>query len=147
MSPAELRSSLWSSCSISARCAAVSAALDVSRRSIHWYQTLPNFTFLEVASWMHHYDCRCFQQHLTIVFQSLRTQCWTEGGSGSVCKYLEALVSSPWVSGRCACGLRTEFQCADVHCVHEVHCGSSIFRCQYQVSTSALLMWLVLCQV
>jgi len=35
------------------------------------------------------------------------------GGSGSVWKYIEALVRSPGVSGRIACGSRTELHFAD----------------------------------
>jgi len=45
--------------------------------------------------------------------QSLRALCLPPGGSGSVWKYLEAQVRSPGVSGRIACGFRTELHFAD----------------------------------
>jgi len=48
-----------------------------------------------------------------MLLQSLRALCLAPGGSGSVWKYLEALVRSPGVSGRIACGLRTELHFAD----------------------------------
>jgi len=48
-----------------------------------------------------------------MLLQSLRALCLAPGGSGSVWKYLEALVTSPGVSGRIACGFRTELHFAD----------------------------------
>jgi len=48
-----------------------------------------------------------------MLLQSLRALCLAPGGSGSVWKYLEALVRSPGVSGRIACGFRTELHFAD----------------------------------
>jgi len=62
---------------------------------------------------MHLHNCRCFQEHLRMLLQSLRALCLAPVGSGSVWKYLEALVRSPGVSGRIACGFRTEFHFAD----------------------------------
>ena len=49
-----------------------------------------------------------------MLLQSLRALCLAPGGSGSVWKYLEALVRSPGVSGRIACGFQTELYFADV---------------------------------
>ena len=49
-----------------------------------------------------------------MLLQSLRALCLAQGGSGSVWKYLEALVRSPGVSGRIGCGFRTELHLADV---------------------------------
>ena len=63
---------------------------------------------------MHLHNSRCFQEHLRMLFQSLRALCLAPGGSGSVWKYLEAQVRSPGVSGRIACGFRTELHFADV---------------------------------
>jgi len=48
-----------------------------------------------------------------MLLQSLRALCSAPVGSGSVWKYLEALVRSPGVSGRIACGFRTELHFAD----------------------------------
>ena len=48
-----------------------------------------------------------------MLLQSLRALSLAPGGSGSVWKYLEALVRSPGVSGRIACGFRTELHFAD----------------------------------
>jgi len=63
---------------------------------------------------MHPHNCRCIQDHLRMLLQSLRALCLAPGGSGSVWKYLEALVRSPGVSGRIACRFRTELHFADV---------------------------------
>jgi len=45
--------------------------------------------------------------------QSLRALCKAPGGPGSVWKYLEALVKATGVSGRFACGFRTNLHFAD----------------------------------
>ena len=58
--------------------------------------------------------------------QSLRAHCLAPGGSGSIKKYLEALVRSPGVSGRIACCFRTDLHFADVPlhtCSNEGHTG------------------------
>jgi len=49
-----------------------------------------------------------------MLLQSLRTLCSAPGWSGSIWKYLEALVRSPGVSVRIACGFRTDLHFADV---------------------------------
>jgi len=49
-----------------------------------------------------------------MLLQSLRAHCLAPGGSGSIWKYLEALVWSPGVSGRIACGFQTDLHFADV---------------------------------
>jgi len=49
-----------------------------------------------------------------MLLQSLSALYLAPGGSGSVWKYLEALVRLPGVSGRIACGFRTELHFADV---------------------------------
>jgi len=55
-----------------------------------------------------------FSEHLRMLLQSLRALCVTPGGSGSILKYLEALVMSPVVSGRIVCSFRTNLHCADI---------------------------------
>jgi len=50
-----------------------------------------------------------------MLLQSLRALCLAPEGSGSIWKYLVALVRSLRVSGRIACGLQTELHFADVH--------------------------------
>jgi len=62
---------------------------------------------------MHLYKCRCLQEHLRMLLQSLRALCLAPGGSGWVWKYLEALVRSPGVCGRIACGFRTDLHIAE----------------------------------
>jgi len=52
-----------------------------------------------VASWVHLHNPRCLQEHLRMLLHSLRALCLAPGGSGSIWKYLEALVKSPGVSG------------------------------------------------
>ena len=49
-----------------------------------------------------------------MLLQSLRALCLAPGGSGSVWKYLEALVTSPRVSERIVCGFRSALHLADV---------------------------------
>jgi len=62
---------------------------------------------------MHLHNCRCFQEHLRMLLQSLRALCEAPGGPGSIWKYLEALVRATGESGRFACGLRTDLHFAD----------------------------------
>jgi len=47
-----------------------------------------------------------------MLLQSLRALCKAPGGSGSIWKYLEALVRATGVSGRFACGFRTDLHFA-----------------------------------
>jgi len=48
-----------------------------------------------------------------MLLQSLRALCKAPGGPGSIWKYLEALVMATGVSGRFACGFRTDLHFAD----------------------------------
>jgi len=114
MSPAKLRSNLGCSRIISPSCAPVSASPEVSRRAAQRFQELIILTILDGASWMHLHICRCFQEHLRLLLQSLGALGLSPGGSGSVWKFLEALLRSRWVSGRIACGFMTELHSADV---------------------------------
>jgi len=63
---------------------------------------------------MHLHNCRCFQEHLTMLLHSLRALCKAPGGAGSIWKYLEALVRTTRVSARFAYGFRTNLRFADV---------------------------------
>ena len=63
---------------------------------------------------MHLYNCRCFQEHLRILLQSLRADCKAPGGPGRIWKYLEAQVRATGVSGRFVCGFQTNLHFADV---------------------------------
>jgi len=65
------------------------------------------------ASWTHLHNCRCFQKHLKMLFQSLRALCKAPGVPRSIWKYLEALVRAAWESGRIECGFRTDLHFAD----------------------------------
>jgi len=65
------------------------------------------------ASWMHLYNCKCFEEHLRMLLQSLKALCLAPVGPGSIWKYLEALVRSTGVSGRLACGFQTNLHFAD----------------------------------
>jgi len=49
-----------------------------------------------------------------MLFQSLRALCLAPGGPGSIWNHLGALVRSTGVSGRVACGFRTDLHFADV---------------------------------
>jgi len=62
---------------------------------------------------MHLQNCRCFQEHLRMLLQSLRALCFAPGGPGSIWNYSGAPVRSTGVSGRFACGFRTDLHFAD----------------------------------
>jgi len=49
-----------------------------------------------------------------MLLQSLRALCFAPGGPGSIWNYLRAPVRSTGVSGRFACGFRTDLHFADV---------------------------------
>jgi len=101
-------SGLGCSRSIPQSCAAHSASLKVSCRSAQMSHELQNLTILDGASWMHLHHCRCFQEHMRMLLQSLRALCLAPGGSGSVWKNWEALLRSPGVSGRIGWGFQTD---------------------------------------
>jgi len=97
-------------------CAEVSLAHKVSFRPAQRSQQLRYLTILIVnliASWMHLHNCRSFQEHLRMLLQSLRAHCKAPGGPGSIWKCWEALEKATGVSGRIACGFRTDLHCAD----------------------------------
>jgi hypothetical protein len=48
-----------------------------------------------------------------MLLQSLRAHCFAQGGSGSIWNYLGAPVRSTGVSGRFACGFRTDLHFAE----------------------------------
>jgi len=62
---------------------------------------------------MHLQNCRCFQEHLRMLLQSLRSLCFAPGGPGSIWNYLGALVRSTGVFGRFPCGFQTDLHFAD----------------------------------
>jgi len=49
-----------------------------------------------------------------MLFQSVRARCLAPGGPGSIWNHLGAPVRSTRVSGRFACGFRTDLHFADV---------------------------------
>jgi len=53
--------------------------------------------------------------------QSLRALCKAPGGPWCIWKHLEALVRATGVSGRLACGFRTDFHFADVSGKHDFY--------------------------
>jgi len=61
-----------------------------------------------------------------MLLQSLRGLCKAPGGSGSIWKYLEALVRATGMSGRFACGFRTNLHCADQERVEKRRFGRAI---------------------
>jgi len=67
-----------------------------------------------VASWMHLHNCRFFQEHPRMLWQSMRALYLAPGGPGSIWNYLGAPVRSTRVSRRFACGFRTDLHFADV---------------------------------
>jgi len=62
---------------------------------------------------VHLHQCRCFQQHVRMLFHSLKALCKAPGGAGSIWKYLDALARAARVSGRMAYGFLTELHFAD----------------------------------
>ena len=104
----------WSPLQTSAE---ISAALDVCCRPEQRSMPLENLTLLIVnlvASWMDLYNCRCFQEHLRMLLQSLRAHCKVPGGHGSISKYLQAQVRATRVTERFACVFLTDLHFADV---------------------------------
>jgi len=83
------------------------------RRGLRSSKIWLSYKSILVASWMHLHNSRCFQEHLRILLHSLRALCLATGGSGSIRKYVEALVRSPGVSGRIACCFQTNWHFAD----------------------------------
>jgi hypothetical protein len=67
---------------------------------------------------MHLNKCRCFQTHLRMLLQSLTALCLAPGGPGSIWNNLGVLVRLTGVSGRFACGFRTDLHFADVSVTH-----------------------------
>jgi hypothetical protein len=63
---------------------------------------------------MHLNNCRCFQTHLRMLWQSLTALCLAPGGPGSICNYLAVPVRLTGVSERFACGFRPDLHFADV---------------------------------
>jgi hypothetical protein len=49
-----------------------------------------------------------------MLLQSLRAHCTAPGGTGSIWKYLKALVKATGMSGRFVCGFRTDLHFADI---------------------------------
>ena len=66
------------------------------------------------ADCIHLHHCRCFQEHLRILLQSLRALCLAPGRPGSIWKYVQALLRSTGVSGRFTCGFQTDVHFVDV---------------------------------
>jgi hypothetical protein len=64
---------------------------------------------------MHFHNCRCFLEHLRMLWQSLRALCLAPGGPGSIWKCLGGPVRATGVPRRFVCGFRTDLHLADVH--------------------------------
>ena len=94
MSPAERRKAAQKS----------QAALKVSCRSVQRSQLLQNLTFLQLKS----------HSILSMLLQGLRALCLALGGLGSIWNDFGALVRSTGVSGKFACGFRTDLYFANV---------------------------------
>jgi len=62
---------------------------------------------------MHLCNCKCFEEHLRILLQSLKALCLAPWGLERISKYIEAQVTSTGVSGRLACRLQTDLRFAD----------------------------------
>jgi len=62
---------------------------------------------------MYLHNCRCFQQHLKMLLQSLSAHCKAPGEPGSIWKYLEVLVRATGVSVKFAWGIWTDLHFAD----------------------------------
>ena len=66
-----------------------------------------------VLSWIHIHNCRCFQEHLRMLLESLGALYFTAGGPGSICNYMGALEMLTRVPARSGCGFQTNLQLAD----------------------------------
>jgi hypothetical protein len=86
---------------------------------------------------MHIHNCRRFQEHLRMVWQSLRALCKAPRGLGSIWMYLKAVVWATRVAGRFACGFWTDLHVADVanlvtvtktNTIHEMHFSYGTLR-------------------
>jgi hypothetical protein len=62
---------------------------------------------------MHLNNCRCVQEHLNMLLQSLTALGKASGGAGSIWKYLEALVRATGVSRKFVYGFQTNLHVAD----------------------------------
>jgi len=73
--------------------------------------------------YLHH--CRCFQEHVRMLLQSLRSLSTAPVGARSIWYCLDVLVRATGVSGRFAYGFWTELHFADVsnvtHCKNKRH--------------------------
>jgi len=67
---------------------------------------------------MHLHKCRCSQEHLRMILQSLRALCLAPGGPRSIWNSLGAPVRSAGVTGMYGCGFRTDLHFADVQRNH-----------------------------
>jgi len=112
-------------------CAATSAALK-SPADLHRGLSCSNiwlfYKLNPVASCMHLHNCRCFQEHLRMLLQSLRALCLAPGGSGSIWMYWNALVRSTWVFGRFVGGIWTELHFADIGMQQRCESNSESFE-------------------
>jgi len=88
-----------------------------------------------VASWMHLHNCRCFQEHLGMLLQSLRALCLAPGVFRSIWKRLRGLVRLTRVCGRFAWGFRTDLHYADEPISHWGTC------CRGQMRISPTRIW------
>ena len=93
----------------------------------------PSYKSNLVASWMHLHNCRCFQEHLRMLFQSLRTLPLAPGGPGSIWNHLGVPVRSTGVSGRFACGFRTDLHFADAVSPVPVKSDAPLPACPQQI--------------
>ena len=67
-----------------------------------------------------------------MLLQSLRALCFAPGGPGSIWNYLGALVRFTRVSGRFACGFRTDLHFADVSCqIFESRLNCFLTKCMF----------------
>jgi len=66
-----------------------------------------------IASWIRLLNNRCFDEHPRMFLHTLRELRFAPGWSGSIWKYLGALVRSTGVSGRFGCGFWTNLHLAN----------------------------------
>jgi len=91
------------------------------------------------ASWIHLRNCRCCQEQLKMLLQSVTALGLVQGGSESIWMYVEELVRSTRVAGSLACGFWIDLHLANTAL------GDTSWRCFDNIRELAAVRLLWLC--
>jgi len=83
------------------------------RRGLSFPKNWLSYTSIIKASRVYLYNCKCFEDHLRLLLQSLKEICLAAERLWSIGKYLKALVVSTGLSWRLTCGFRTDLDFAE----------------------------------